>query len=91
MERNSMEITDIIKIGSVELTRTEAEKFCQEGKYIVACRRIYALHYSTAQQRVYGSQIYYERGALPFTKRGRFVVLSAADVNKLAGMMIVNE
>ena len=31
---------DIIKIGSVELTRAEAEKFCHEGKYIVACRRI---------------------------------------------------
>ena len=82
---------DTIKIGSVELTRTETEKFCQEGKYIVACRRIYALHYSMAQQRVYGSQIYYERGALPFTKRGRFIVISAADVNRLVGTAIVNE
>jgi len=82
---------DIIKIGSVELTRAEAEKFCQEGKYIAACRRIYALHYSTAQQRVYGSQIYYEQGALPLTRRGRFIVLSAADVNKLVGTALVNE
>ena len=82
---------DIIKIGGVELTRAQAEKFCQEGKYIASCRRIYALHYSTAQQRVYGSQIYYERGTLPITKRGRFIVLSSADVNKLVGMAIVNE
>ena len=82
---------DIIKIGSVELTRAEAEKFCQEGKYIVACRRIYALHYSTAQQCVYGSQIYYEQGALPLTRRGRFIVFSAADVNKLVGTALVNE
>ena len=82
---------DTIKIGSVELTRTEAEKFCQEGKYIVVCRHIYALHYSTAQQCVYGSQIYYERGTLPLTKRGRFIVISAADVNRLVGMTIVNE
>ena len=82
---------DTIKIGSVELTRTEAEKFCQEGKYIVACRHIYALHYSMAQQRVYGKETYYEQGALPLTKRGRFIVISAADVNRLVGMTIVNE
>ena len=83
---------DTIKIGSVELTRTEAEKFCQERKYIAVYRRIYALHYSTAQQCVYGREIYYERGALPITKRGRFIVISAADVNKLVGgMAIVNE
>ena len=49
---------DTIKIGSVELTRTEAEKFCQERKYIAVYRRIYALHYSTAQQCVYGREIY---------------------------------
>ena len=82
---------DTIKIGSVELTRTEAEKLCQERKYIAVYRHIYALHYSTAQQRVYGSQIYYERGALPVTKRGGFFVLSPADVNKLVGTALVNE
>ena len=81
----------IVKIGSAELTEAEAKRLCQEGKYIAAFRRIYALRYSTAQQYVYGKEIYYERGTLPITKRGRFQILSPADVNRLVGSRTVNE
>lgn len=82
---------DIIKIGKVELTEAEAEKICQAGKYIIAYRRIYALHYSTAQKRVYGREIYCKRDGLPITKRGRFIVCSPTDVNRLVGSKLVAE
>lgn len=79
---------EIVKIGGVELTPQEAEKYYFEGKYIVTRTRIYQLFYSNAQKRVYGQSIYHSDG---MTKRGRFFAMSGRDVNHLIGFKLVNE
>jgi len=79
---------EIIKIGSVELTKEEAEKLYESGKYIVTFSRIYQLHYSNAQKRVYGTEIYRQQG---MARRGRFYAMDAKTVNHLLGFALVNE
>ena len=78
----------IIKIGNVELYADEAYKLYSENYYIVTYSRIYQLHYSAAQKRVYGTEIYYHRG---MCLRGRWHRYTAADVNRLVGKQLVNE
>lgn len=78
----------IVKIGSVELTPDEAEKYYSEGKYIVTYGCIYQLFYSTAQKRVYGQVIHRSKG---MTRRGRFFAMDAATVNHLVGFNLVKE
>jgi hypothetical protein len=79
---------DIVRIGNVELTEEQAFKLYEEKLYIVTYSKIYALHYSNAQKRVYESEIYRSPG---MTRRGRFHKLTAADVNRLIGFKLVNE
>ena len=79
---------EIIKIGSVELTKEEAEKLYESGKYIVTFSRIYQLHYSNAQKRVYGTEIYRQQG---MARRGRFYAMDAKTVNHLLGFKLVLE
>lgn len=76
----------IVRIGSVELTPEEAEKYYQEGKYIVTYGCIYQLHYSAAQKTVYGQGIYKQAG---MTRRGRFFAMDAKTVNHLVGFELV--
>lgn len=76
----------IVKIGSVELTEAEAERYYSEGRYIVTYGCIYQLHYSTAQRKVYGSVIYRQKG---MTRRGRFFAMDAETVNHLVGFSLV--
>lgn len=78
----------IVKIGSVELTPDEAEKYYSEGKYIVTYGRIYQLFYSAAQKRVYGQVIYRHPG---MTRKGRFFAMDAKTVNHLVGFNLVRE
>lgn len=77
---------EIIKIGSVELTKEEAEKMYQEGKYIVTYSKIYQLYYSAAQQKVYGRQIYSQKG---LARRGRFYSMDGQTVNHILGFDLV--
>ena len=79
---------EIIKIGNVELTKEEAEKLYESGKYIVTFSRIYQLHYSNAQKRVYGTEIYRQQG---MARRGRFYAMDAKTVNHLLGFALVKE
>ena len=79
---------DIVRIGTVELTKEAAEKLYSEGKYIVSNSKIYQLHYSQAQKRVYGSVIYRSKGSM--TGRGRFYAMDGATVNSLVGYNLVN-
>ena len=78
----------IVKIGNVELYESDALKLYQSGRYIVTYSRIYQLFYSAAQKRVYGTEIYYQKG---LCKRGRFHTLTGSDINKLVKMKLVKE
>ena len=82
----------IVKIGNVELTEAEALRLYEEGRYIVTGRKIYALHYSNAQRRVYGSVVYQQpkRRPMPLVARRRFHALCSADVNRLIGAELLN-
>lgn len=77
----------IIKIGSVELTESEAEKLHTDGKYIVTYSKIYQLFWSNAQKCVYGNVIYTQKG---MTKRGRYFAMTGAAINDLLGFELVN-
>lgn len=78
---------EIVRIGGVELTPEEAERYYLEGKYIVTYGCIYQLFYSTAQKRVYGQVIYRSKGMM---RRGRFFAMDAETVNYLVGFNLVN-
>lgn len=77
----------IVRIGGVELTPEEAERYYLDEKYIVTYGCIYQLFYSTAQKRVYGQVIYRSQG---MTRRGRFFAMDAETVNHLVGFNLVN-
>lgn len=79
---------EIVKIGSVELTQEEAERYYSEGKYIVTYGCIYQLFHSTAQKTVYGKGIHKQSG---MTRKGRFFAMDAETVNHLVGFKLVNE
>ena len=79
-----------VKIGSVNLPEKQAEKLYSEGKYIVTYKKVYQLHYSAAQKRVYGSAIYTHTGNPGLTAKGRFHAMSAQAVNDLVGFDLVN-
>lgn len=76
----------IVKIGTVELTEEEAYKMYEEGKYIVTYSKIYQLFYSAAQKRVYGQQIYSQKG---LARRGRFYSMDGETVNHILGFNLV--
>lgn len=78
----------IVKIGNVELCEAEALSLYHSEKYIVTYSRIYQLFYSAAQKRVYGTEIYYQKG---LCKRGRFHALAGSDVNRLVKAKLVKE
>ena len=78
----------IVRIGGVELTPEEAERYYLDGKYIVTYECIYQLFYSTAQKRVYGQVIHRSQG---MTRRGRFFAMDAETVNHLVGFSLVND
>lgn len=77
----------IVRIGRVELTPEEAERYYTEGKYIVTYGCIYQLFYSSAQKRVYGVVIHKQAG---MTRRGRFFAMNAESVNHLVGFNLVS-
>ena len=77
----------IIRIGNVELTPTQASKLYLEEKYIVTFSKIYSIEYSQAQKRYYGRTIYSYPG---MAKRGRFHAMTASEVNHLLKFQLVN-
>lgn len=82
----------MVKIGQLKLTEEEAYKMYQEKKYIVTYSKIYQLHYSNVQKKVYGTQIYCkDKDSIGLVKRGRFISLSGKAVNCLLKFALVNE
>lgn len=82
---------EIVKIGSVELTREEAAQLYDEQKYIVAWNKIWSIKFSQVQNRYYGQCVYtLSKKGEHFTRRGRFYRYSAEDVNWLLGFKFLN-
>lgn len=79
---------DILKIAGAEFTRDEAMRIYQNNLFIVNGRGVWQVHYSTAQRTYYGQNIIRRSG---LTKRGRFHVMDAAEVNRLIGAAVVWE
>ena len=79
---------NIEKIGNVELTRSEAEQFYSENKYIVTYSRIFQIFFSEAQNSFYGHEIYNKPG---MAGRGRFYALTGKEINNILGIALVNE
>ena len=87
----------MVKVGKVELADAEASELYFSGKrYIVTYRTVYVLEWCTnytnpdgSHGGVYGREIYYHRGEMPLTKRGRWFSHTAAEVNKLIGKNIL--
>ena len=75
-----MKITKLA--GTIECTEEEVQKWYDAGKYIVKYNGVHQIFYSQAQQTYYTHHIIYKNG---MTKRGRFFVMSAEQVNKLLG------
>ena len=78
---------NIVKIGNIELTEAEATRLYEERRYLVTYSKIYELHWSNAQKRVYGSVIYRQPG---LAKRGRFHAMTAEAVNHLINFSLLN-
>lgn len=90
---SEVKIMDNVKIGTVELTETEAEKLYSEGKYIVTYSKVYQLFYSKAMRGVYGQLIYLKptRYGVGLVQRGRYIAATAKEVNKILGFPLLNE
>jgi len=84
---------DVLKIGSVELYKADAEKLYTSGKkYLVTYSAIYQINFSQAQNTYYGSVLIRpEKKTDHYTKRGRFFAYDAASVNWLLGYKLLNE
>ena len=84
---------EVLKIGPVELYKTDAEKLYNDGKrYLVTYSAIYQINFSQAQNKYYGSVLFRPASKTEhYTRRGRFFAYSASDVNNLLGGMYVNE
>lgn len=81
----------MIKIGSIELTETEAEALYTTGKkYLVAYTRIYVIEYSK-NAGYHGREVYrLTNKGEHFTKRGRFYAYNESSVNHLLGFNLLN-
>lgn len=75
----------MIKIGNVEFTEAEALDYV--GKYLVTFRKVYTIEYSV-NGGIHGREVYYHQGDLSLTKRGRYFVKEAGEVNRMIGYQI---
>ena len=89
---------EIIKIAGIEFTKEEIKKLKEEyfdknKKYIVKYKTIYELVYHEPRfdknnEGYFGArEVYkkYDKNAVGYTKRGRFVIWDAKSVNELIG------
>ena len=77
-------------LHGIDFKDGEIMEMAQNQDLIVKYRTIYAARYSeNAGERL--EKVYYYRGKLPLTKRGRFHVMGIKDVNRLLGFEIFTE
>lgn len=77
----------VVKIGTVELEKEEAQKLYEEKKYICTYSGIYQILYSQAQQTFYGSKLF----SIGLSGRGRFHALTAKEINHICGKDLLHE
>lgn len=77
---------EIVKIGTVELSRSEAEAIYNERKYICSYSGIFQINYSKAQNKYYGQKVISYKG---YASRGRFYIQTASEVNSVLGKQIL--
>lgn len=70
--------------GTVTLHVAEAQWIYEHDMYILTYSAIYQPHYSVAQAQYYFSCVLHKKHA-GWSKRGRFHVLTAQEVNKIIG------
>ena len=73
----------IIKIGPVELFETEAERFFEEGRYIVTFSKIYKV--TRRNGKYHGKVMHTEKG---MTRRGRFYAMDAETICNVFGLQL---
>jgi hypothetical protein len=77
-------MSNIIQIGSAELTNAEIESAVAAGKeFLATCRTIYQMQFPK-NAGWHGLKLYTERGALPIMQRGRFMFLTGTAASKLS-------
>ena len=83
----------MVKMAGIEFDEREIIQAYFEHKYIVKYRTIYALEWCENLYgcKVYAREIYYKNFDIPLTKRGRFHLMSASEINKLLGFEFINE
>lgn len=81
---------EIIKIGSIELTKEEIKKFYYNHKYLVTYSKVYQLNYSEPAG-YYGNVVYTCNRGENLAKRGRFHAMDAVEVNNLLGFKLLRE
>lgn len=80
--------SETIKVGPVELTAKDCERAVADGKgYLVTYRTIYQLMHSV-NAGWHGLKLYTERGSMPLTLRGRFVLASPEHAASLSHGLI---
>lgn len=83
----------MIKMAGIEFEEQALTKAYFEHKYIVKYRTIYALEWceNLIGFKVHARPIYYKNFGLPLTKRGRFFLMSASEINRLLDFKFLNE
>lgn len=71
----------MIKIGTVELTEEEAQRYYDEGRYLVTYSRIYKIIRKNGTFR--GKEVHAAKG---MTMRGRFYAMDAATIRDVFGI-----
>ncbi len=84
-------MTDVVKIGHIELYRSEAETFYNEGKYLVGMRKIYQI--MRKKNGAYYGKVVFQKpkdGSVNLTKIGRFFAMTACDCNRMIGKELLH-
>lgn len=74
------------KLANITFTTEELDSATEQGKhFLVKGRSVYQIDYCIPSKLYYARKIYTQPEGLPFTKRGRFFLMTAKTVNSLIG------
>lgn len=84
---SNTQTNEIVKIGKVELTRTQACAIADAGHFIVTARTIFQVCWSNAQGTAYGLPVY--KSDRNMAQRGRFHIMDAKAANSIIGFNLL--
>lgn len=74
------------KLANILFTTQELDSATEQGKhFLVKGKSIYQIDYCIPSRLYYARKIYTSQRPSPFTKRGRFFLMTAKAVNSLIG------